>query len=121
MNRNKPFLNSSLQKAAESAGIAGEFRCHSLHLVLSRELSSRVQGEPVFRIRGVLRFNIRGNYNDEFGYGFAARYSPFRMSTPPPLTLLSLVSPERSVVSSVLPSSFCKRPLSVDTTAVSLR
>ena len=31
MNRNKLFLNSSLQKAAEFAGAAGEFRCQSLH------------------------------------------------------------------------------------------
>jgi hypothetical protein len=31
MNRNKLFLNSSLQKAAEFSGVAGEFRCHSLH------------------------------------------------------------------------------------------
>jgi hypothetical protein len=31
MNRNKLFLNSPLQKAAEFSGVAGEFRCHSLH------------------------------------------------------------------------------------------
>ncbi len=30
MNRNKLFLNSPLQKAAEFCGIAGEFRCLSL-------------------------------------------------------------------------------------------
>jgi hypothetical protein len=29
--RNKLFLNSPLQKAAELSGVAGEFRCHSLH------------------------------------------------------------------------------------------
>jgi len=28
---NKLFLNASLQKAAEFSGVAGEFRCHSLH------------------------------------------------------------------------------------------
>jgi len=27
MNRNKLFLNSSLLKAAEFSGVAGEFRC----------------------------------------------------------------------------------------------
>jgi hypothetical protein len=31
MNPNKLFLNSSLQKAAEFSGAAGEFRCYSLH------------------------------------------------------------------------------------------
>jgi len=31
MNENKLFLNSSLQKAAEFSGVAGEFRCLSLH------------------------------------------------------------------------------------------
>jgi hypothetical protein len=31
MNRSKLFLGSSLQKAAEFFGVAGEFRCHSLH------------------------------------------------------------------------------------------
>jgi hypothetical protein len=31
MNPNKLFLNSSPQKAAEFSGVAGEFRCHSLH------------------------------------------------------------------------------------------
>jgi hypothetical protein len=30
MNRNKVSLNSSLQKAAELSGAAGEFRCHRL-------------------------------------------------------------------------------------------
>jgi hypothetical protein len=29
MNQNKLFLNSSLQKAAEFSGVAGEFRCLS--------------------------------------------------------------------------------------------
>jgi hypothetical protein len=31
MNQNKLFQNSSLQKAAEFSGAAGEFRCYSLH------------------------------------------------------------------------------------------
>jgi hypothetical protein len=31
MDRNKLFLNSPLQEAAEFSGVAGEFRCHSLH------------------------------------------------------------------------------------------
>jgi hypothetical protein len=31
MNQNKLLRNSSLQKSAEFAGVAGEFRCHSLH------------------------------------------------------------------------------------------
>jgi hypothetical protein len=31
MNENKLFSNFSLQKAAEWSGVAGEFRCHSLH------------------------------------------------------------------------------------------
>jgi hypothetical protein len=31
MNQNKVFLNVPLQKAAEFSGVAGEFRCPSLH------------------------------------------------------------------------------------------
>jgi hypothetical protein len=31
MNQNKVFLNVPLQKAAELPGVAGEFRCRSLH------------------------------------------------------------------------------------------
>jgi hypothetical protein len=31
MNQNKAFLNLPLQKAAEFSGVAGEFRCQSLH------------------------------------------------------------------------------------------
>jgi hypothetical protein len=31
MNRNKLFLNSPLQKAAEFSGVAGQIRCYSLH------------------------------------------------------------------------------------------
>jgi hypothetical protein len=31
MHRSKPFLNSPLQKAVEFSGVAGEFRCYSLH------------------------------------------------------------------------------------------
>jgi hypothetical protein len=31
MNQNKLFQNSSLQKAAEFSGVAGEFCCLSLH------------------------------------------------------------------------------------------
>jgi len=31
MNQNKLFQNSSLKKAAEFPGVAGEFCCHSLH------------------------------------------------------------------------------------------
>jgi hypothetical protein len=33
MNQNKLLLNSPIQKAAaaEFSGVAGEFRCHSLH------------------------------------------------------------------------------------------
>jgi hypothetical protein len=31
MNQNKLFQNFSLQKAAEFSGVAGEFRCLSLH------------------------------------------------------------------------------------------
>jgi hypothetical protein len=30
MRRSRLFLNSSLQKAAEFSGVAGEFRCYSL-------------------------------------------------------------------------------------------
>src|SRR5271165_4621822 len=38
MNRKKLVRNSSLQKAAEFSGVAGEFRCLSLHRLLSPEL-----------------------------------------------------------------------------------
>jgi hypothetical protein len=31
MNRNKLFLNSPFQNAAELSGVAGKFRCYSLH------------------------------------------------------------------------------------------
>jgi hypothetical protein len=31
MNQNKGFLDVPLQKAAEISGVAGEFRCQSLH------------------------------------------------------------------------------------------
>jgi hypothetical protein len=31
MNRNKLVFKLSLQKAAEFSGVAGDFRCHSLH------------------------------------------------------------------------------------------
>src|SRR5271165_637671 len=91
MNRNKLSLNSSLQKAAELSGAAGEFRCYSLHrsqisqdlrAMQARPLDSA--GSPAKTLHGsVLPSEIPRAIRQFDAPGSGAPAAQKRSSTPP--------------------------------------